>query len=118
MEQAGLLELELDYSSLDHVVQTINVAKQFTEQVFLVLTPRNIEIVNTTPEGLERLKSSLSYISKNTGAEVIDFYSGNAGYEIDSFNDATHLNSDGAKYFSIQLAQLLYKKIIPAADAN
>jgi hypothetical protein len=116
--QADLLELELDYDALDHVVRTIDIAKQIAKQVFLVLTPRNTEIVGTTPEGLARLEKGLSYISQRADVEVIDFYSEYSGYDIESFNDATHLNADGAKDFSAELATILHQKIILSESDN
>lgn len=113
VEQADLLDLKLDPRALEHVVQTIDIAKRFSKKVFLALTPRNIDIVDTTPEGLKRLRAGLSYISEKTGVEVIDFYSKTTGYDLERFNDATHLNAEGARFFSTELAQILGHYLMP-----
>ena len=110
VEQADIQELRLDYDALGHVIRSAENAKKIAKEVVVVLTPRNTEIVDTSLEGLERLKTGLLYVSNEANIDVLDFYSEDYGYEAHNFIDATHLNEAGSLIFSKKLAIQLFQK--------
>jgi len=91
IKQSGIRRLEISAQAIDDVVETVRTAERVADHVFVVVTPRNQEIVKTSENGLDRLDRALEEVALRTSARVINYYREDNRFGLEDFIDATHL---------------------------
>lgn len=69
-----LLELEMDQTMINNVIQTIRYAQSVSSDVDIVIMPLNQDVVKLTKTAEENFAKALAQIVEETGVDVLDIY--------------------------------------------
>ncbi len=101
---ADILELEFEEALIEAFIELVIELDDVSDQIEVILLPRNTEWVTYTPEVQERLNGVLRRIADETGVAVRDFQE-HPAITPQYFFDTTHLSTyDGIDIFSRLLA--------------
>ena len=90
---------------INEFLATVDAAKRFSEQVEIVLLPRNRDWVHLSQPGQARLQAMLDYLQKQTGVTIRN-YQTHPDFDGGDFYDVSHLSMDqGRPLFSSVLAR-------------
>jgi hypothetical protein len=113
--QSGIRRLEISEAALSDFVLTVRAAEQVADQVFVVVTPRNEEIVHTSENGLRRLDRALEQVGERTSARVLNYYREDPRFALEDFIDATHLAGIEPR---ARFSRILAADVVAAADTR
>jgi len=86
-------------------LDTVETAKGFSQQVEIVLMPRNRDWVQLSAQGQQRLQQMLAHLAQQSGVAIRN-YQDHAALDGNDFYDVTHLSMDqGRPIFSKVLAE-------------
>lgn len=99
-----IVEMHFEPLLVEAFIRIVNNFKQFSDQVEVVMLPRNTDWIQYTAEGRERLEEAIAKIEQGTGVTIQD-YQVIDGVSNAMFSDTTHLNRyQGAVGFTRYLA--------------
>lgn len=91
IQTADIIDLHFDETLVASFIQIVKNFQQFSEQVEVMLLPRNTRWIQRPPEAIQRLNAMVDRIQTETGL-VIRNYEDLDQITPDMFRDATHLN--------------------------
>ena len=100
-----ILEMHFEPLLVESFIRIVENFQQFSDQVEVVMLPRNTDWIEYSPEARQRLNESIAQIEQATGVTIRDYQ------EIDGltnamFSDTTHLNRyQGAVRFTHHLVE-------------
>ena len=90
VKRADILELNFEPLLVEHFINIVENFKGFSDQVEIVMLPRNTRWINYTPQGQARLDNAIEQIETATGLQIKDHQDLDV-INPDMFGDATHL---------------------------
>ena len=100
-----ILEMHFEPSLVEAFIRIVENFQQFSDQVEIIMLPRNTDWIEYTPEARKRLQAAISQIEQATGVTIRD-YQKIDGLSNAMFGDTTHLNRyQGAVRFTHHLVE-------------
>jgi hypothetical protein len=100
-----ILEMHFEPLLIEAFIRVVEEFKTFSDQVEVIMLPRNTDWIKYSPEARQRLDATIAQIEQATGVEVHDFQE-IEGLTNAMFSDTTHLNRyQGAVRFTRFLAE-------------
>jgi hypothetical protein len=91
-KNADFDNLIFDEGFVEDYIETIRIAKAFSEKTIVMLAPRNWYVASPTPAALERASQVVARIVRETGVPVLDLLTP-PEVLADDFMDITHMNA-------------------------
>lgn len=88
---ADIIELNFSEDLIEAYIRLVKNFQQFSDQVEVVLLPRNTEWITNSPEGLARLNATIKRIEQATGVKIKN-HQDLPTIKASMFGDTTHLN--------------------------
>lgn len=105
VQSADILDLNFDPELVEHFIAMVKNFQRVSDQVEVILLPKNTDWINNPPEALARQAAVLEHIRRETGVPVRDFQVIEPVTN-SMFGDTTHLNRyQGAAAFTRFLAE-------------
>ena len=102
---SDIIDLDFDEDLVVAFIEKVKVFKQISDNVEVILLPKNDDWIDNPPETLQRLHEVMARIELETGVRVRDFQKIDAVTN-DMFSDTTHLNGrQGSEAFTQFLAE-------------
>ena len=100
-----ILEMNFEPLLIDAFIRIVQNFQQFSDQVEVIMLPRNTDWIKYSPEGRQRLDRTIAAIEAATGVSIRDYQVIDA-VSNQMFGDTTHLNRyEGAVGFTGFLAE-------------
>ena len=98
-----ILDMKIEPLLVESFIRIVENFKQFSDQVEVIILPRNTDWIEYTPQGRKRLDAVISQIEQATGVTIRNFQNID-GLSNEMFSDTTHLNRyQGAVRFTHHL---------------
>ena len=88
---ADIIDLNFSQELIDAFIRIVKNFQQFSDEVEIVLLPRNTAWIENSPEGLARLNDAIRQIEEGTGVRIRN-HQDLPTIKPEMFTDATHLN--------------------------
>ena len=100
-----ILDMHFEPLLVEAFIRVVEEFKMFSDQVEVIMLPRNTDWITYSPEARQRLDVAIAQIEQAAGVEIRDFQE-IEGLTNSMFSDTTHLNRyQGAVRFTAFLAQ-------------
>jgi hypothetical protein len=102
---SDIIDLDFDEDLVVAFIEKVKVFKQISENIEVIMLPKNDDWIENSPEALQRLNAIVARIERESGVRVRDFQKIDA-VKNDMFSDTTHLNGlSGREAFTRFLAE-------------
>jgi hypothetical protein len=106
-----ILEMHFEPLLIEAFIRMVENFQQFSDQVEIVMLPRNTDWIQYSPEARKRLNEAIAQIEQATGVTIRDFQEID-GLSNEMFSDTTHLNRyQGAVRFTHHLVDQFGKDL-------
>ncbi|MDX1460225.1 MAG: hypothetical protein R3348_04140 [Xanthomonadales bacterium] len=87
---ADIIELRMEETLIQSFINIVENFKQFSDEVEIVVLPRNRDWIDYSPEGWRRLEQTIERIERETGITMMNLIN-EPSITPDMFSDTTHL---------------------------